>query len=433
MLAFPKYESYKDSGVDWLGEIPNHWSVKAIKYTSSVNPSGDRAQKDEQVTFLPMEAVWANGEYDVSKVDSRHIFPVSLTEFKQGDVLLAKITPCFENGKGAFLEKLSTDKGIGSTEFHVFRVHKNQLGSRFLYYVIHNQAFRSFAKVFMEGTAGQKRVTTPFISNTKIPIPSLEEQRRIVDFLDRKTAEIDQAIAQKQRLIELLKEQKAILIDRAVTQGIDPNVEMRETNIGWLNKIPSHWKINRIKRLFSEIDDRSVDGKEILLSLRMYAGLVPHNDVSDKPIESNALVGYRRVNRGELVMNRMRAAIGLFGVADISGIVSPDYAVFRKIEDIHMDFYLHLFKTESMKKIFFLESKGIGTGSSGFLRLYSDKFGTIKVPVAPMEEQKRILNYIQEVESEHSILEKKTEQEINCLVEIKNILICDSVTGKMKL
>ena len=220
MVGFPKYKSYKDSGVEWLGEIPSNWLVKAIKHTSLINPSGDRAQKDEQVTFLPMEAVLVNGQYDVFRVDIRNTFPASLTEFNQGDVLLAKITPCFENGKGAFLEELPTQKGIGSTEFHVFRVDKKQLTPKFLYYTIYNGAFRTYAQVFMEGTAGQKRITTPFISNTKIPVPSIEEQKRIVEFLDRKTAEIDQAIAQKQRLIELLQEQKAILINQAVTGKI---------------------------------------------------------------------------------------------------------------------------------------------------------------------------------------------------------------------
>lgn len=210
-----------DRDVEWLGEIPSNWLVKAIKHISFVNPSGNRAQKEEQVTFLPMEAVLANGQYDVSRVDIRKAFPASLTEFNQGDVLLAKITPCFENGKGAFLEELPTEKGIGSTEFHVFRVDKKQLTPKFLYYAIcSNGAFRTYAQVFMEGTAGQKRITTPFVSNTKMPVPSIEEQNRIVKFLERKTSEIDQVIAHEQRFIRLLQEQKTILISQAVTGKI---------------------------------------------------------------------------------------------------------------------------------------------------------------------------------------------------------------------
>jgi len=205
-----------DSRINWIGEIPSNWILKAIKHISFVNPSGNRAQKEEQVTFLPMEAVLANGQYDVSRVDIRKAFPASLTEFNQGDVLLAKITPCFENGKSAFLEELPTQKGIGSTEFHVFRVDKKQLTPKFLYYAIYNEAFRTYAQAFMEGTAGQKRITTPFISNTKIPVPSIEEQNRIVKFIERQTSETDQAIAHEQRFIKLLQEQKTIFISQAI-------------------------------------------------------------------------------------------------------------------------------------------------------------------------------------------------------------------------
>lgn len=429
-MNFTKYENYKASEIDWLEEIPSHWSTKKIKFCCTFNQTSLREDSDPELEIDYVD-IGSVSQGRIGHVES-HIFKEAPSRArriaKKGDTILSTVRTYLK--AISYVEEDYADC-IFSTGFAVLSP-KYCFEGKFFSYLLQSESLINEVVRFSKGVSFPA-ITSWELGSFFILIPPIEEQKRIVEFLDRKTAEIDQAIAQKQRLIELLKEQKAILIDRAVTQGIDPNVEMRETNIGWLNKIPSHWKINRIKRLFSEIDDRSVDGKEILLSLRMYAGLVPHNDVSDKPIESNALVGYRRVNRGELVMNRMRAAIGLFGVADISGIVSPDYAVFRKIEDIHMDFYLHLFKTESMKKIFFLESKGIGTGSSGFLRLYSDKFGTIKVPVAPMEEQKRILNYIQEVESEHSILEKKTEQEINCLVEIKNILICDSVTGKMKL
>lgn len=203
-MVFPKHEKYKNTRVDSTGCIPEHWSTKAVKYVFWVNPNGDRAQKDEQVTFLPMEAVLTNGLFDASRVDFRNTFLASLTEFKKGDILLAKITSCFANGKGTFVEELPTLKRIESTEFQVFRVHKDQLTPRFLYYAIHNEAFRTYAEVFMEGTAGQKRITTPFVSNTKIPVPLVAEQERMVEFLDRTTTDIDRAIAQKQRLIKLL-------------------------------------------------------------------------------------------------------------------------------------------------------------------------------------------------------------------------------------
>ncbi len=208
---------------------------------------------------------------------------------------------------------------------------------------------------------------------------------------------------------------------------------MRDSGVDWLGEIPDHWQVIRLKRLFLEIDDRSTDGSETLLSLRMYAGLVPHDDVSDKPIEDAALAGYKRVYPGQIVMNRMRAAIGLFGVATIFGIVSPDYAIFRQVKELKVDYYLNLFKTELMKKEFLLESKGLGTGSSGFLRLYSDKFGMIKVPFPPLEEQTEIWNHIQKIDQEFSKVLERAEQEIDLLKELKNIVVSQAVTGKIKV
>ena len=167
---------------------------------------------------------------------------------------------------------MPTQRGIGSTEFHVFRVDKKQLTPKFLYYAIYNGAFRTYAQVFMEGTAGQKRITTPFISNTKIPVPFIEEQNKIVEFLDRKTSEIDQAIAQKQRLIELLQEQKAILINQAVTKGLDPNVPMCDRGVGWLGNIPKHWDARKGKFLFKQSRLPTLRGRPICFAWRLGAG-----------------------------------------------------------------------------------------------------------------------------------------------------------------
>jgi type I restriction enzyme S subunit len=208
-----------------------------------------------------------------------------------------------------------------------------------------------------------------------------------------------------------------------------PKYELyRNSGEDWLGEVPNHWKVIRIKHLFTELDNRSLNGIETLLSLRMNEGLVPHNDVSDKLIHDSVLVGYKRVEPGQLVMNRMRAAIGLFGVAIIPGIVSPDYAIFHRIKELLVNYYLYLFKTQLMKEIFFLESKGIGTGSSGFLRLYSDRFGQIKVPFPPIDEQKRIVEFLDRKTSEIDQAIAQKERLIELLQEQKAILINQAVT-----
>lgn len=205
-------------------------------------------------------------------------------------------------------------------------------------------------------------ITSQQLGNYIIPLVAECEQTRIAAFLDEKTAEIDDAIGKKQRLIELLQEQKAILINRAVTRGIDPGAPLRESGVEWIGEIPAHWDVKRLKYMFAEVNSRTTTGEETLLSLRMYEGLVPHDEVSDKPIPDADLVDYKHVHPGQLVMNRMRAAIGLFAVANRGGLVSPDYAIFDIIDDVDPNYYLHLFKTSVMGSIFRLESKGLGTG-----------------------------------------------------------------------
>ena len=391
-MVFPKYRKYRNTGVDWIGHIPDHWSTKAVKYVSLVNPSGDRAQKDEQVTFLPMEAVLTNGQFDASRVDVRNTFPASLTEFKRGDVLLAKITPCFENGKGTFVEELPTLKGIGSTEFHVFRVCKDQLTPRFLYYAIHNEAFRTYAEVFMEGTAGQKRVTTPFISNTKIPVPPIEDQKRIVEFLDRKTSEIDQAIAQKQRLIELLQEQKSILINQAVTKGLNPNTPMQDSGIEWLGKIPKHWKVSRLKHAWEIIDCKHLtapftDEGYPLASIQEVQSkritLKRANRTNEK-FYRKLIEGGRKPKIGDIVYSR-NATVGAASLVDFDEdfALGQDVCLLRSSQN-NGSFFVHQLRAD----IVLGQLNQLLVGST-FNRINISQIKELLVCIPPAEEQKK--------------------------------------------
>jgi len=370
--TFPKYESYKDSGVEWLGEIPSHWNIKKLKFCckSNVRVLPENAPPDLQIQYVDIGSV-SQGKIERVEYHAFKDAPSRARRLAQrGDTIISTVRTYLK--AISYIEEEYEDC-IFSTGFAVLNP-SNFFDSKFFSYLLQSEIFIDEVVRYSKGVSFPA-ITSLELGNLPVSIPNIEEQKRIVEFLDRTTTDIDRAIAQKQRLIELLKEQKAIVINQAVTKGLNPNVPMRDSGIEAIGEIPEHWQVTRLKRLFLEIDDRSTNGSETLLSLRMYAGLVPHNDVSDKPIEDTALVGYKRVYPGQIVMNRMRAAIGLFGVAKIFGIVSPDYAVFRQIKDLKVDYYLNLFKTELMKKEFLLESKGLGTGSSGFLRLYSDKFG----------------------------------------------------------
>lgn len=266
-----------------------------------------------------------------------------------------------------------------------------------------------------------------------VPVPPITEQFRIVEFLDQKLSEINAAIGKKKKLIELLLEQKAILINRAVTRGLKENASLLPSGIAWAGTAPSHWPIRYLKHLFKETDRRTTTGQEVLYSLRMSGRLVRHNDVSDKPITADQLIGYKLVRPGQLVMNRMRASMGLFAVADEHGLVSPDYAVFDPITEIAQEYFLALFRNSAIQGVFLTESKGLGTGSSGFLRLYSDRFGSIKVPVPPLAEQKEIVAKIHAIQEQFIRVERPVEVEIDNLQEMRSTLIASAVTGQIKV
>ena len=211
----------KDSGVEWLGEVPKHWEMKRGRFCTDVNPrSFHSLHPDSEVSFVPMEAV---GEYGGLNLDqTRYVFEVSsgYTEFKDGDVVVAKITPCFENGKGAIATGLLNGIGFGTTELHVLRPFAN-LDVHFLFYFSISQVFRSMGEGEMYGAGGQKRVPSEFCKDIQISLPPLEEQKQIVAFLDKETEKIDILIEKSETAIRLLKERRTALISAAVTGEID--------------------------------------------------------------------------------------------------------------------------------------------------------------------------------------------------------------------
>lgn len=212
----------KDSGIDWLGQIPAHWEVKRIKHVTLLSPtrSFDGVKKnDDEVVFLPMEAISDNGKIEQSQVQPAKNLYAGFTYFRKGDVVIAKITPCFENGKGAVLDELHSEYGFGTTELHVLRPSKIIL-AKFLFNYLNRKTFREHGAQFMTGSAGQQRVPLSFIANYEIGLPSVEEQREIVAHIDEASRKIEDTISIKEQQIAALREYKASLIDAAVTGKI---------------------------------------------------------------------------------------------------------------------------------------------------------------------------------------------------------------------
>lgn len=213
----------KDSGVEWLGEVPAHWIVGAVRRFHSLNPSKREIHsrdRHEQVTFLPMEAIGETGSIDLNRTRAISDVETGYSYFADGDVVIAKITPCFENGKGAAIKGLIGGVGFGTTELIVLRP-SPQISQQYSWWLFAATGFRRFAEGHMEGSAGQKRVQDEWLKAQKIALPPRNEQDAIVSHLDRATGRIDTLIDKTERSIELLREHRNALITAAVTGKID--------------------------------------------------------------------------------------------------------------------------------------------------------------------------------------------------------------------
>ena len=269
------------------------------------------------------------------------------------------------------------------------------------------------------------------VKRLRVLVPPADEQAAIVKYLGHAHARVDGAIAAKRKLIALLDEQKLAIVHHAVTRGLDPSAPLKDSGIPWLGQIPATWGVRRAKYLFKEFDIRSGTGEERLLSLRALAGLVFHDEVSTRLIGPEVLSKYKKVSRGQLVMNRMRAASGLFAVATAEGLVSPDYSTMEVSDAIEASYFLRLFKTRAAMSEFRRRSTGLGTGESGFMRLYSDEFGRMPLPLPPLADQRAIAQYVGELERDGNAIAIRTFKEIELLREFRTRLTSDVVTGQV--
>lgn len=434
LQTLPQYETYKDSGIEWLGKIPTHWSLTKLKNAALINPSLGikNTELNNYACFLPMEKVESNGQVDYELQKPIQELRRGFTSFRRNDVIIAKITPCFENGKGAFLNLMPTDIGFGSTEFHVLRSRK-EFNSSFLYYLSKSHFFMDFGEKLMVGSAGQKRVPTEFLINFLFASPNLIEQTAIAHFLDQKTAQIDAAIAIKEKQIALLKERKQILIQQAVTQGLDPTVPMKDSGVEWIGKIPAHWEVYANRVLFSE---RIESGREDLplLSVSIHSG-VSSEEISEEEnirgrIKIQDKTKYLLVKTGDIAFNMMRAWQGAIGAVRTEGMVSPAYIVAKPKSYISAEYFEYQYRCPDFIKQMDRFSKGITDFRK---RLYWDGFKQLYTIVPPQNEQSHIEIYIEAETEKTNESINLLNQQIEKLREYKTTLINSAVTGKIRV
>ncbi|MGE0126516.1 MAG: restriction endonuclease subunit S [Blastocatellales bacterium] len=412
--------------------LQNGWPVKRLRFVTRQSISPEQRQKlseATQITFLPMEAIGDRGELDLSIVRDIDDVRTGYTQFFDGDVVIAKITPCFENGKGALISGILNGVGYGTTELHVLSP-DSELDGRFLYYITVSEPFRKLGEAGMTGAAGQKRVPEDFVRDFRIPLPSLHQQRAIVDFLNCETTRLDGLMLEKERLLDLLAEKRRALITHAVTRGLDSRAPLRDSGIPWLGQIPAHWQTRRVALLFRERDERG-EPELPLLEVSINAGVMLR-EFSDDRIESTAadFNTYKVARRGDIVFNKMRMWQGAVGVAPEDGLVSPDYTVAEPLGSLSSAYAGQLFRTEMFSAECARNSHGIVWDR---LRLYWDGFRDIALPLPSLEEQDAIVARIVTETAKLDALRAATERTIALLKERRAALIAAAVTGRIAI
>ncbi len=374
-----------------------------------------------------MEAIGDQGELDLSYVRPVEEVQSGYSRFSDGDVVVAKITPCFENGKGALVQGTRTGIGYGTTELHVLTPGP-EVDGRFLYYVTVDPRFRGLGQASMTGAAGQQRVPEEFVRDFRVAVPSLRQQRAIAEYLDRETARIDALIAAKERLLGLLAEKRRALITRAVTRGLDSAAPLRDSGIPWLGQIPAHWDAERARWLFRERDQRSERGEEELLTVSHLTGVTPRSEKEVNMFEAETKEGYKISLKDDLVINTLWAWMGAMGVSPVDGIVSPAYNVYQPNEGLEPAYVDALVRLPVFAEEVIRYSKGVW---SSRLRLYPEGFFEVYLPLPSRREQREIVAHIEHESRKLDKLRAAAESTIALLKERRAALIGVAVTGRI--
>ncbi len=444
MLTFPKYESYKDSGVEWLGEIPSHWDFRRLKHIAKVRLSN--VDKHSRANELPVRLCNYTDVYYKDLITRKIAFMESTATEEQihnflleeGDVLITKDSESFDDiAVPAYVPETLENVICGYHLAHIKPIH---IEGSYLFRAFQAEDISSQFRVSANGIT-RFGISKSAINDAIFLLPPIEEQRRIAQFLDRTTTDIDRAIAQKQRLIELLQEQKAILINQAVTKGLNPNTPMRDSGIEWLGEIPEHWSINRIKHLAKKVgsgitprgggENYLDQGILFIRSQNVYFDGLRLDDAVYINEKTHSIMSNTSVSFGDVLLNITGASIGrscVFKEKAIEANVNQHVCIVRPNYKIRSWYLSCLFESKLGQEQIWLSQNGASREGLNFADLKTFIF-----PIPPVNEQEEIEQKIFSISETIKETIASIEKEINVLQEFKSCLITQSVTGKIKV
>ncbi len=420
----------KDSGIEWIGEIPVGWEVIKTKFAASLYTGNSIKDEEKGLYEDPANAIpyIATKDIDVSNNSVDYVNGMfvktsdsSFVRASSGDTLM-----CIEGGS-AGRKKAKIDREVCFVN-KLCCFHAEHIDSHYLFFVLNSPHYESEFQINLEGLIGG--VSKSKLRNFLLPLPPLPEQQKIADYLDEKCGKIDLVIAKSEEIIEKLKAYKLSLITETVTKGLDPNAPMKDSGIEWIGEIPCHWHILRIKWLLNERNERSLSGKEEPLSMSQKYGLVPTRCMDTIPNMASTFVGAKLCYKNDLVFNKLKAHLGVFAVSHYDGLVSPDYAVYYSNTKVNLKYLEFLFKTPQYIGEFKKKSTGVG---AGLTRLYTSDLYSIYCAFPPLPEQQKIADYLDAkcAAIDKNIADRQTL--IEKLTAYKKSLIYEAVTGKKEI
>lgn len=412
----------KNTGLLWIGQIPVDWELGKVKY--AFNRKKEKStEKDPIVLSLARAGVKIR---DISTNEGQLAASYEgYNPVEPNDLLLNPMD--LVSGANCSISKVS---GVISPAYVNLRA-KTGFEPRYYDYYFKTQYWNMGFFVHGKGVSFENRWTLndATLKDYYIPMPSLSEQQAIADYLDETCSKIDEIIAEAKTSIDEYKGLKQSVIFEAVTKGLDKNVEMKQCSVNWLDEIPSTWESIRLKYLLTEINNRSETGTEQPLSVSQVMGVVPSYMIAvANPTAS--YVGQKIVEPNDIVFNKLKAHLGVFFMSKYHGLVSPDYAVYRTNDKVIPKYLEYLFHTSACISEF---KKYISGVAEGLMRLYTSNLFNIRICLPKVDEQIKIVEYVEnKVELFNPLISEK-ESLINDLEAYKKSLIYEVVTGKRRV
>ena len=434
MSRYKPYPKYKKSGVEWLGEVPEHWEIHQLQHSvdGCVNgiwgnePNG----KDDLVVIRVADFNRQNFSVNTNKLTKRAISNQERKNrlLKKGDLLLEKSGGGDNQLVGAVV-RFDEEFDAVTSNFVAKMTPLSKFDSQFLTYAFsHLYAGRVNYMSIKQNTGIQNLDSSQYLREY-FSFPSKNEQTTIANFLDRETAKIGTLISKQERLIELLQEKRQALISHAVTKGLDPNVKMKESGVAWLGEVPEHWEVKKFKYLF-KIKKR-IAGKlgYDVLSITQKGIKVKDIESGEGQLSSD-YSKYQIVRVGDFAMNHMDLLTGFVDLSKFDGVTSPDYRVFSLVQqNASSEYYMYILQMGYLNKLFY--PFGQGSSHLGRWRLPTEAFNEFVAPFPPLDEQVKISEYIKESLEKFEVLTQKANQAIKLLKERRTALISAAVTGKI--